>query len=476
MTLTWLRARHPTLSYDSYSIDTSNHMLTAIFHFSLAPDITFSPSIQIPMNREIDEITLQTLVFHLGLVESISYWKAACSPQFVVKAGYLSPEQINWWHDLFVKSLGEFFYKNHINFTQPNFLTITSHSSPQQYNNETMKQLSSGDLVMVGGGKDSAVTLELLRSQSVRRNALLVNPTPSAVNITKLAGYDALVVKRTMDPKLSDLNKLGYLNGHTPFSALLAFIGITTAVLNGYKNVIASNEQSASEGNILFHGAEVNHQYSKSFEFEKNFREYCVKFLFRFVGRSREGGNPSSLKDWTPDQVRGDSTKVECFSVLRPLYDLQIAKIFSKLPQYHAVFRSCNVGRGVDWCGTCPKCAFVFLALSAFLPKDVMVHIFGSDYFQHAAIVQHIAHLIGLDGPKPFECVGTKEESTVALLLTQQRYKASRQDLPTSITKLINRLDLTINQQNNLIEETLDNWNPHHFLPTEYENLLKKVT
>src|SRR5581483_11987786 len=168
-------------------------------------------------------------------------------------------------------------------------------------------------LVLTSGGKDSAVTLELLRQAGIDFDCLLLNPTPAALAIARQAGCGrTFIVRRSIDPKLLELNAAGYLNGHTPFSALLAFLGVTVATLNGYRRVIVSNERSAEEPGIEYLGYAINHQYSKTFEFETKFRDYCARHL-------RVG--------------------VEYFSLLRPLYELQIAKIFSRHPQYFPLFR-----------------------------------------------------------------------------------------------------------------------------------------
>ncbi|MBI3576967.1 hypothetical protein HY086_02945 [Candidatus Gottesmanbacteria bacterium] len=405
--------KHPRFVYRSWQIDASPSLLTVRFHFLLGPDINFSPEITIPINGPVDRSLIEPFVFNLGMVEAISYWKAACPPELVVEAGSLTADQIAWWHDLFLNGLGEFFYKNTVNFTQPNFLTIRT--QPQQFNNVAIKQSSpSGDLILVGGGKDSAVTLELLKKMPQPKTALLLNPTPASLKIVEVAGYqEKIIVKRTIDLKLLELNKAGYLNGHTPFSAYLAFLGSLVAALYGFKNVIASNEASASEGNINYLGKTINHQYSKSYDFEKKFRDYSKEPTY--------------------------------FSFLRPLSELQIAALFATMPRYHQVFASCNVNRGLGWCGNCPKCAFVYLILSPFLSTKQLLNIFGSDFFDKPELQKHFLDLTGAGDKKPFDCVGTPQDVQGALSL--------------------------------LAGEPLElsDWNAKHFLPKEYEAVLRQA-
>ena len=112
------------------------------------------------------------------------------------------------------------------------------------------------------------------------------------------------------------------INGHTPFSAIVAFLSLYCTYLIGGEYIVLSNESSANSGNI--EGREVNHQYSKSYRFENDFTEY--------VGENLLSG-------------------IRYFSLLRPFSELQIAKQFALLPQYHKVFRSCNRGSKKNiWC------------------------------------------------------------------------------------------------------------------------------
>lgn len=157
-----------------------------------------------------------------------------------------------------------------------------------------------------------------------------------------------------------------------------------------------SNESSANEGNLS--GTSVNHQYSKSFAFEHDFQQYAHKNLM-------------------PD--------IHYFSLLRPFNELQIAKYFATLPQYHAVFRSCNVGskRNV-WCRNCAKCLFVYGILSPFLPSERLSAIFGENLLEKDGLQEIFDGLVGFSPLKPFECVGTQEELCFALALTARQYRA----------------------------------------------------
>jgi len=207
-----------------------------------------------------------------------------------------------------------------------------------------------------------------------------------------------IVVKRTIDQTLLKLNKKGYLNGHTPFTAVLSFLAVFCAILFDYKNIIFSNEKSADEGNVRYLGKMINHQWSKSSEFEKKFKNYCQKYLAK---------------------------EINYFSLLRPYTELEISRMFLKYPQYFSVFSSCNRGIkiGKRWCGNCPKCLFVYATFYPFLEKKELLKIFGRDIFENKKLLPTMKGLLGQGRVKPFECVGTKKESLTAFYLSWQKLK-----------------------------------------------------
>jgi hypothetical protein len=444
-----LRRKHPAFHYRSFDVERKDDRLSITYSFLLEPDIEFFPRISIPLPQAIELEALRPLIFNLGLVEAISYWKSACPPIFKVAAGPLSLEQIAWWQDLFIHGLGEFYFINQLDFTIPDLLTIEAASNnalpPSQV------EVLPGDLVMVGGGKDSVVSLELLReskwpnSEVRNKAALFVNPPRSASESAEIADYpNKIILQRTLDPNLFQLNRMDYLNGHTPFSAFLAFAGVLASATQGVSHVIASNEASASEGNAVFHGLEVNHQYSKSYRFEKCFREYCKLYLH---------------------------PKIEYLSFLRPLLDLQITRIFANFPQHFSSFRSCNVGQKNDrWCQSCPKCVFVYICLYPFVDRSTMIEIFGADLYSMESSYSHLRGLSGLDPVKPLECVGSREESIVAIHLSGLAHNRRGKELPPILKRILAEIPERSEAQ---CMQLISTWNKEHFLSEELSTLLQ---
>ena len=355
---------------------------------------------------------MKKMIFSLGMVELVSYWKITCSPQVVIEAGTLNEDQILWWKDLYFNGLGEFFYVNKITEAdQEGFMEMVCALGEEvkEHHDYAKKQDTAGSekgvLVPVGGGKDSAVTLELLKSADVPVFAYIINPRGATIHTTESADLDAdhvISVHRTLDRRMLQLNKEGFLNGHTPFSALVAFSTVIAARMAGLSYIALSNESSANESTVQ--GSTVNHQYSKSFKFETDFHRYQTDYL------------PGSAY---------------YFSMLRPLSEFQIAKYFAKQKQYHAIFRSCNAGSKTDsWCGHCPKCLFVYFILSPFLSREEVKEIFGTDMLEDETMQSTMEQLVGIQEEKPFECVGSRDEINTALVMTIDRLEKDGEKLP----------------------------------------------
>ena len=126
-----LRKKYPQFIYHSYSSSLLGSNFVMSFHFEIKPGIYFTPVVTIknvnPQKvKRIPKVILDNLIFHLGLIEIPSYWKATCSPKIVIRAGYLNKEQIKWWKNLLFKGLGQFFFTNKIDFLKKNFVVIES--------------------------------------------------------------------------------------------------------------------------------------------------------------------------------------------------------------------------------------------------------------------------------------------------------------------------------------------------------------
>ena len=406
------REDYPTFTYQGFSYNLDESGISMTFDFSIDGLSEFHPTWYIPRINPVDEINtelIEDMVFSLGMVELVSYWKIACPPTVIIKDRALTPEQIGWWKKLYFNGLGEFYYTNGISEEFEDFMTINCDSTKptRSFAPMTTPKLTSNKkpsvMIPVGGGKDSVVSIELLKDKA-DVNCYVINSrgaTDSTVEVAELTDK-TIYAKRTLDKNMLDLNAKGFLNGHTPFSALVAFSSIIAGYLNNLDYVALSNESSANESTVL--DSYVNHQYSKSFEFEADFRSYEKNYI---------------------------GSGVFYFSFLRPLSELQIAMLFSRFKKYHGIFKSCNVGSKQDiWCGHCPKCLFVYIILSPFLSLEELDAIFGKRLFEEETLMEDFDKLCGILPEKPFECVGSRDEVNASITETISKYAAKQIQLP----------------------------------------------
>jgi UDP-N-acetyl-alpha-D-muramoyl-L-alanyl-L-glutamate epimerase len=345
-------------------------------------------------NRLLDQ-TIQSLFFMAG----VSYFKAFPSATIEIKKGQLDKRAADFFGKTYQLGLGEFFYTNGLN---PDTKIIFP-SNTDELEAITNLGVNSGLLIGIGGGKDSLVSVELLRNTSQNVATWSVGHRPQLTPLVDRIGLPHYWVERTWDRKLLDINKNGALNGHIPISAIIATVGTVIAVLSGRKDVVVSNESSANEPTLHYQGFAINHQYSKSMEFEKDYQTY--------------------LKNTVGDNV-------EYYSCLRPFSEVAIAERFALngFDKYYDVFSSCNRAFTNDsnhifWDGTCPKCAFVFLALTPFIDRLKLENLFGSKNLLLDPDLKHTyRELLGIEGDKPLECVGEIKESRAAMRLSISTY------------------------------------------------------
>lgn len=437
------REMYKEFYYNSYLINQDKEAIHIEYEFEIPGLTKFNPKLKILKKnlklKNIETKYVQNMVFHIGLIELVSYWKSTCSPRVIIKCGYLNEEQIAWWKKLYFYGLGELFFTNNIETNIEEFMQITCLEKENKLEYEEIQEQSEGYIIPIGGGKDSVVTLETLKVDRKKDYCLIINPKPVTLECAKIAGFEnenIIEVYRTIDKNLIDLNQKGFINGHTPFSAMLAYISYFIAYLLSKKYIALSNENSANESNVL--GKKINHQYSKSFEFECDFEKYANKYL---------------------------KAPVKYFSFLRPLNELQIAKIFSKQEKYHLVFKSCNVGsKGKEWkwCCNCAKCLFAYTILSPYLYKEKLVKIFGEDMFENKELLKTFLELTGNGETKPFDCVGTFEEVNFAISKTIENLENKKEKLPYllkyykenyNLVDTKNDITKRYNEENNLTKE-----------------------
>jgi hypothetical protein len=391
-----------TFTFGRYRVDRAASRVTFEYHVDLRDGtrVTYKDELVMPgastlMWARVPEALLEAILRPLGLALGIVYWKLHCAPQIVTESFALSPGEAAFWQEVYTVGLAEFFFLEGIDFRGlVSFPSSASAAAPAP----VRFPRSEAALSLLGGGKDSIVAAELLQRAGIPFDLFAFSPARAQLDVADVMMRPVVVARRTRDAASRKLYAMRA--GAQPSIITVKFTALLAALLHDYRWVVTANELSADEGNTQYLGIEVNHQWSKSAAAEEMFGRYVANYI-------------------TPD--------VQVFSVLRHLSELAIVRDFVTMPRYLHSFASCNTnyqGR-VDktreragrayWCNVCPKCAFLFVSLAAFLPKPQVVEIFGADLLANPALVPTFRQLLGLEGFKPFECVGTAEETAVAM-------------------------------------------------------------
>lgn len=386
--------------FDSYKIQPDRKTVDFIYK---AGDFTFDEKIILPQEipTSVSPDLLNRVLQNLHLKLGISYYKMFC-PKTITVPYALTKEQADFWNTVYTKGLGEFFYRNQIDFRGLIIFPFCNDNGPAIQPRRLDEAKKDNFLVGIGGGKDSIVSVETLKEQkkSITGYILENQETLPIVQkeVVEIMGIECLVVKRQLDQQLFSLKDA--FNGHIPITAIYSFIGLLLAVVYDYSSIIVSNEKSANFGNLNYLDLEINHQWSKSLEFEKLFKDYVHKFITNGIDYS---------------------------SILRQYSELEIAEKFIHYPQYFPVFSSCNKNFKIiganqkKWCGECPKCTFNFLIYAAFIPKTQLIKIFKKNLLMDEKLFPLFRDLLGEGGMKPFDCVGTFEEAKKAFEMIEKK-------------------------------------------------------
>jgi UDP-N-acetyl-alpha-D-muramoyl-L-alanyl-L-glutamate epimerase len=359
--------------------------------YALDDELEFVEELDLPVGDRAGAPHAEGLLSLLHWVAGVSYFKTAVPERIGCESGDPPPATAELLEALYSEGLGEFAYTNGL----PGLPRAVFPRGPaRERSGGAGPDAPRGVLVPAGGGKDSAVAIEIVRRSGCETALFSVGDAPPIMRTAAVAGLPHLVARRRIDPSLIALNRAGALNGHVPITAIVSCAALLTASLNGFDAVALANERSASSGNVTWAGTTINHQFSKSARAEKLFR--------------------SAVAELAPG--------LDVFSVLRPASELAIARAFARMEPYHGAFTSCNAvfrldpaERGSSWCGDCPKCRFVFLALAPFSEPAHLREIFGRDLLDEDEQFEGFALLTATGGHKPFECVGEERESLAAI-------------------------------------------------------------
>ncbi len=422
--------------FQKYDFNPTSGVLTLSYScdgFVFHEKIIF-PNAPFVVNKE-RQAALDKCLFLLHIAAGISYYKAFGNPEIEIQSGTLTQSQALFFNDFYKYGLAQFAATNHLKLS----CCFPFEDKPEKLFDVHLKNET---FVPVGGGKDSCLSIELLKEQGHCPTLFSVNSARAIDDCKRVSGLPQITVQRQLSPVLLE-NNASFLNGHVPITGIIAFILLVSALLYDKRYVVMSCESSANESNF----DDVNHQWSKSSAFEESFASLTQKVL--------------------PD--------FHYFSLLRPLTELHIAKLFSqKCTAYFDVFTSCNHAFHLDlskrlerWCGHCDKCRFVFLALAPFMDKKKLIEIVGGNPLADETQLQGYKELLGLGANKPFECVGTYLECRAAFVLLLQKDEWKKDFIVNKLSKEVNLLI-----KENEIQEVFE-IKPSLMIPKEFLSCLK---
>jgi UDP-N-acetyl-alpha-D-muramoyl-L-alanyl-L-glutamate epimerase len=337
------------------------------------------------------------------LLAGVSYYKVGAAHAVDLADVPVRPAELDLLRAFYLEGLGEFAHRNDLRLDDVAF-TGGREAGPAP----AAAVDQARPLVPFGGGIDSLVSVDIVRRAHEDVALFVTNrrgdPFEAIETAARATGLPMLRVQLALDPQLLRPADPGAVfNGHVPITGVLSALAVLVAVLDGRGLVVMSNEWSASRGNLVVDGREVNHQWSKGDRFEDAFRRVLAGAL-------------------GPD--------LQWFSLLRSFSELWVAERFASLPQFHGVVHSCNRAFHLDasqrlqrWCGRCDKCCFIDLILAPFLPATDLARLFdGAEPLADLTLLPTFRALLGIgDARKPFECVGDVDECRTAAALAQQR-------------------------------------------------------
>jgi len=378
---------------------------TIIIAFQIANDTFFHrDSFSFDLTDLEPRAEFRKIAQYYCLIKAFEYSQHFLLQSIIVHDSTLNSDEEMFWQNYYDAYSLELYYSQQIPLEYLTRLIFKKRNTKQIQNFvASKKNYQASDILLgVGGGKDAIYAFETLERSGFSTDLLFTfHNTSNRQQRGLLAEFMAhkyhrkvFSVERIENPseKIDFMIKRQKEKGIRPSAPAASSNAVRMAIVAlkfGYSNIVTANEKSADFGNTMYCGKLVNHQYSKSLEFEKTFNHLLSNLFNR---------------------------EISYFSLLKPLYEIRIAQGFSKLDEYFPLFVSCNSSNS-QWCHSCSKCAFVYSILSGFLIPKKINQIFQSNLFNEPNLIQNFQELMGITGIKPLECVGEKEEVWLSMAL-----------------------------------------------------------
>jgi hypothetical protein len=382
--------------YTAFSV--SGDRRTAIFEYQLrhaGEEHAFSESLTFPAPLKNTPEQMRSLrALHLAL--GVSYYKIFVPPA-VTHPYAMDGAEADFWNTVWRHGLGQFLYDNELAADR---LAQFTAQDGQEFDGTADSGEVKGALLGIGGGKDSVVAGELLKTLNVPLDGFVMatgEALGQAGDVAKVMGVPLQAVGRQLDTRLSEVGKApDAYHGHVPISLIFALVGTALAVARGSAYVVVANEASASIPQLKHNGQTINHQWSKSLDAERAIQQYI--------------------------QHRID-TRITYFSAIRQLTSVGVAKLFARLPRYFEVFTSDNTVFRIDparrpsgrWSLESPKSLSSYVLLAPWMSDADVARTFTISFLSETSLKPLFLEMTGVEGHPPLDCVGTPEELTLSI-------------------------------------------------------------
>lgn len=346
----------------------------------------------------------------IGIAMAEIYRLCEISTPEIVKIDWYScgEWESEWWNEDIYWYLQQKFYLEKWDWAK--MPRIKFKQNQNQLDNYSFPEINDTYLLAVSGGKESTFAFEWMQQANLAMEVFTLHHAGGILGdqwVQKFPVFDYIKTQTYLweinthpqeDPA-THFNYQGVRNDPTITNAL--FIMMLIAEQQGHRFLVLANDKSSNESNATYQGREVNHQSAKGAAYIERFNDFLERknLPFRYVSLCEESYSIATVNELS----------------------LWNKKILNDLT-------SCNEAQwnteDIRWCCNCPKCAFSYALIESVTDYSFAKQAVGKDLFSLTQLEDIWKRLYDPNTEKPFECVGEKRETLMALVkCKQQRLK-----------------------------------------------------
>lgn len=366
---------------------------------------TWFPSINLhAMASSLGELQTRKLLFHSILFDLQSFMSAGTEVIDVTAFDIpIHGDLASLWAECGKNQWAEWRYENNL----PYFPTPKLVGCNSLNHQRSVLTTESGILLMFSGGKDSLASSIVLDEMGVNYDTFFVLQSKDGRmdlqrqligNVLKSTKshrhHEVMLFEDYIMAPIEACTKYKFKGIADGFAETVScmFKSVLYAAALNFDSVVLGNEAAADEANFTWDltGEAVNHQWGKTLTAETSINSYVNKHLI------------SNLHFTSP---------------LRKMHDPDIFGVVKSRLEALRHCHSCNKFK--PWCKRCSKCCYIWLSYCAYIGYNFAYSVFRENLFDISENVQVFRKLY--IGPKPFDCVGRKEDVIQAFKICIER-------------------------------------------------------